>query len=83
MEVPRPWVNPELQLLTYAIATGMPDVSHGCDLYQSSQQYGIPNPMSETRGQIHILMDTSRVLNLLSHNRNSLSEVCQRKTNII
>ena len=35
-------------------------------------QCQILNPLSEARDQICILMDTSWVLNLLSHNRNSV-----------
>ena len=42
-----------------------------CDLYHSSQQCRILNPLSEPRDGTHILMDTSQVLNLLSHHRNS------------
>ena len=40
-------------------------------LHRSLQQHQILNPLSEARDQACILMDTSRVLNLLSHNRNS------------
>ena len=32
LEVPRPGVKSELQLLVYATATAMPDPSHVCDL---------------------------------------------------
>ena len=42
------------------------------DPHQSLQQYQILNPLSKARAQTHILMDTSQVLNLLSHNGNSL-----------
>ena len=41
-------------------------------LHHSSWQCRIFNPLSETRDRTRILMDTSHVLNLLSHNRNSL-----------
>jgi len=41
-----------------------------CDLYHSSLQCQILNPLSEARDRTRILMDTSHVLNLLSHNRN-------------
>ena len=37
MEVPRLGVKSELQLLTYAIATAMQNLSHVCDLHHSSQ----------------------------------------------
>ena len=57
MEVPRPGVKSELQLLAYA--TAMPDVSCVCDLHHSSQQYWSPELLSEARDWTHILMDTS------------------------
>ena len=40
MEVPRPGIKLELQLLAYAIATATPDPSRVCDLHHSSQQLG-------------------------------------------
>ncbi len=39
MEVPRLGVELELQLLVYATATAMQDLSHICDLHHSSQQH--------------------------------------------
>ena len=42
-------------------------------LTHSLWQGRILNPLNEARNRIRILMDTSRVLNLLSHNRNSKS----------
>ena len=45
-EVPRLGVKSELQLPAYTTATAMPDPSHVCDLHHSSQQHGIPNPLS-------------------------------------
>ena len=71
MEVPRLGVESELQLPAYATATAMPDQSHVCDLHHSSWHRQILNLLSETRDQTRILMDTSQVLNLLSHNGNS------------
>ena len=59
MEVPRPGVESELQLLAYA--TAMCSVSCICDLYHSSWQHWILNPLSESRGRTCILMDTSWV----------------------
>ena len=34
-----------------------------CNLHHSSQQHQILNPPSKSRGQTHIVMDSSRVLN--------------------
>ena len=61
MEVPRPGVQLELQLLAYAPATAMPDPSHVCDLHPSSWQHQILGPLSEARDQTHILMDANWV----------------------
>ena len=47
------------------------DPSHICSLHHSSRQCQILNPLSEARDQTHILMDTSRVRNVRSHNSNS------------
>ena len=44
MEVPRLGVELELHPLAYT--TAMPDPSRLCDLHHSSQQHGIPNPVS-------------------------------------
>ena len=73
MEVPRIGVESELQLPAYTTATATPDLSHICDLHHSSQQCQTFNPPDEARDQTRILMDTSWVCNLLSHNGNSLS----------
>jgi len=67
MEVHRLWVKSELQLPAYAIATAMPDLSRICNLYHSSWQCHILNPLSEARDQTCILVVTSQVLNLLSY----------------
>ena len=72
MEVPRLGVELELQLLAYTTATAMWDPSCICDLYLSSWQSQILNSLSEARDQTHILMDTSQVLNPLSHDRKSI-----------
>ena len=61
MEVPRLQVESELQLPAIA----MPDPS--CSLWQRQ----ILNPLSEVRDPTCILMDTTLILNLLSHNGNS------------
>ena len=65
MEVPRLGVKSKLQLPAYAIATAMPGPSH------CSQQSWILNPLSEARNQTCSIMDTSWVLNHLSHDGNS------------
>ena len=59
MEVPRLEVELELQLLAYATATATQDPSHRCNLYHSSWQHWILNPMIEARDRTCILMDTS------------------------
>ena len=67
MEVPRLGVESELQLLVYTTAIATPGQSLLCDLWQ----HWILNPLSEARDRTHILMDTSEILTLLSHNGNS------------
>ena len=49
MAVSRLGVKLELQLHTYTTATATRDLSHVCDLHQSSQQYQILNPLSGSR----------------------------------
>ena len=71
MEVPRLGVELELQQLAYTTATAIPDPSQICDLCHSLWQCQILKPLSEARGQTCILMGTSQVLNLLSHNGNT------------
>ena len=61
MEVPRLGVKSELQLPTTATVTAMPDPSHVCNLYHSSQQRWILNTLNEARDRIRILLDPSRV----------------------
>ena len=46
-EVPRLGVKSELQLLAYDIATATQDPSHICNLYHSSLQCPILNPLRE------------------------------------
>ena len=72
MEVPGLGVESEQQLLAYATATAIPDPSCVFNLHHSSRQ---PNPLSKAKDQICIFMDTSRVLNPLSHNRNSTTSL--------
>ena len=71
MELPRLGVELELQRPPYTTATVIQDLSHLCDLHHSSRPCRILNPLSETRHQTCILMDTSQVRNLLSHNGNA------------
>ena len=59
MEVPRLGVEMELQVLAYATATAMQDLSHGCDLCHSLWQLQILNPLSEARDPTCILMGTT------------------------
>ena len=60
MEVPRLGDESELQLQAYTTDTAMWDLSHVCDLYHSSQQRQILNPLSEARDRTHNLMVPSR-----------------------
>ena len=71
MEVPRLGAELELQLLAYTTATASQEPSPICDLYHSSQQCWILNPLSESRDRNCVLMDARRVCHLLSHNGNS------------
>ena len=71
MEVLRLGVESELQLPAYTTTTAMPDPSSICDLCLSLWQGWILDPLSEARDQTHILIDTAKVLKLLSHNGNS------------
>ena len=70
MEVPGLGVESELQLLAYTTAIAMPDPSCVCDIHHSSRQRRILNPLA--RDGTRILMNISCILNLLSHNGNSL-----------
>mgnify|MGYP007071218179 CR=1 FL=1 len=54
-------VELELQLLVYAAASAMRDLSSVCDLHHSSQQCRILKPLSGGRDWTCILMDTSQV----------------------
>ena len=58
VEVPRLGVEVELQSWAYGRVTAMPDLSHICDLHDSSWQNQILNPMSKARHRTYILMDT-------------------------
>ena len=82
MEVSRLGVESELQLPAYATTTAMGNPSHIYKLHQSSWQRPILDPLSEARDKTSILMDTSQVLNPLSHKENSWNflSVLRRKT---
>ena len=69
MEVPR------LGVEAYTRVTATQDPSLICDLHPSSQQCQILNPLSEARDGTCILMNTSLVLHLLSHNGNSWNAI--------
>ena len=49
MEVPRLGVKSEIQLLVYTTGTVMKDLRLVCDLYHSSWQCQILNPLIEAR----------------------------------
>ena len=61
MEVPRLGFKSELQLQVYTTAIAMHDLSYVCNLYHSSWQCLIPNPLSKARDQTHILKDSSQI----------------------
>ena len=69
MEVPRPAVKSELQLL--ATATAMWDPSHVCDLCCTSRKHWILSPLSEARDRTCILMDTTLDSQALRHSGSS------------
>ena len=71
MEVPRLGIESELQLQAYTIATATLDPSCVCDLCCSLQQHWILNPLREARDRNHILLETSWILYLLTHDGNS------------
>ena len=61
MEVPRIGVQLELLPLAYATDTAMQDLSHVCNLPNSSQQCRILNPLKEARDRTRDLLDASWV----------------------
>ena len=73
------WVESELQRPAHATDTAMWDPSCVCDLHHSSWQRRILNPLREARDRTCILMDTSRVLNLLRHNGNPPGRIFSRR----
>ena len=73
MEVPKLGIELELQLPAYT--TAILDPSSIYELCCSLWQYRIVNSPKEASDQTHILMGTSWVLNPLSHNGNSHSDL--------
>ena len=63
MEVPRLEVESVLQLPPCTTATAIQDLTASVtyDLYHSSQQHQILNPLSKVRDQTHIFMDASHI----------------------
>ena len=61
MELARPGVESELQLLTYTTARATRDPSCICDLHHNSWQRQILNPLSEARDQSCVLEYASQV----------------------
>ena len=71
MEVSRLGTKLELQLPAYNTATPIQYPSHICNLHCSLWQHQILISLIKVRDPTCILMETSLVLNLLSHNGNS------------
>ena len=73
MEIPRLGIKSELQLPAYATATATPDLNQVCNLYHSSQQRWILNPLSsKARDQTHNFMVPSQIDSFpLCHGGNS------------
>ena len=62
MEVLRPEVKSELQLLAYTTATAtQPNPTCICNLHRNSQQYWILNPLREAKDRTCIPKDTSQI----------------------
>ena len=61
MKVPRLGVKSELYLQVYTTATETQDPSCVYDLYYSSEQCWILNPLSKTRDRTLNLMNTSQI----------------------
>ena len=61
MAVPGLGVQSELQLSVYTTATATWGPSGVCDLYHSSRQCQILNPLREARDRTCVLMDTSQI----------------------
>ena len=71
MEVFRLEVELELRLPASATAMAMRDLSHICNLHSSLLQCWVHQPTEQGQGSNLLVVDTSWILNPLSHNRNS------------
>ena len=60
----------EVLAVAYTTATATPDPNHFRNLHHSSQQHWTLNLMNRARDQTRVFMNTSRVRNLPSYNRN-------------
>ena len=61
LEVPRLGIQSELLLPAYARVVSTPDLSHDCNLYHSSRQRQILNPLSEGKDRTRNLMVPSQI----------------------
>ena len=83
MEVPRLGFESELQLPAYTTARATPNLSRICNLSCSSRQHRILSPPNKARDPTRIFMDTSPVLNPLSHKGNSCPSLLKRNSHMI
>ena len=60
MKLPKLGVKSDLQVLAYATAVAMPDLTCLCDLHHSSWHRCMLNPLSKARDLTCILMDASQ-----------------------
>ena len=70
MEVPGLGVESKLQLPAYTTAEATRDPSRICSLHRSLWQHQTLNPLSKAKDRIHILTETSWVLNWLNYHNN-------------
>ena len=61
MEIPRLWIELELELLACTTATATWDPSHICDLCHGSWQCQILKPLSKARDRTCVLVDASQI----------------------
>ena len=61
MEIPRLGIRSELQPPAYTTAIALWDLGRVCDLYHSSKQRQILNPLIKARDGTQILMDASQI----------------------